>query len=73
MKVGAMQLPGVGGSEAGDPQEGADLAGWRNNRKTTLQVMESLRWGREEARCLGLQGGRKHYSLDNTNLDQTQG
>ena len=36
MKVGAMQLPGVGGSEAGGPQEGADLAGWRKNRKTNV-------------------------------------
>ena len=31
-----MQLPGVGGSEAGGPKEGADVAGWRNNRKTSV-------------------------------------
>ena len=31
-----MQLPGVGGSEAGGPKEGADVAGWRNNRKTNV-------------------------------------
>ena len=31
-----MQSPGVGGSEAGGPKEGADLAGWRNNRKTSV-------------------------------------
>ena len=31
-----MQSPGVGGSEAGGPKEGADLAGWRNNGKTSV-------------------------------------
>ena len=31
-----MQSPGVGGSEAGGPKEGADMAGWRNNRKTSV-------------------------------------
>ena len=36
MKVGAMQLPGIGGSEAGGPKEGADVAVWRNNRKTSV-------------------------------------
>ena len=31
-----MQSPGVGRAEAGGPKEGADLAGWRNNRKTSV-------------------------------------
>ena len=31
-----MQSPGVGGSEAGGPKEGADLAGWRNDRKPSM-------------------------------------
>ena len=31
-----MQLPGIGGSEAGGPKEGADVAVWRNNRKTSV-------------------------------------
>ena len=47
MKVGAMQLPGVGGSEAGGPQEGADLAGWRNSRKTSMSEESEQGDGRE--------------------------
>ena len=33
MKVGATWWRG---SEAGGPKEGADLAGWRNSRKTSV-------------------------------------
>ena len=36
MKVEATQSPGGRGSEARGPQEEADLAGWRNSRKTSV-------------------------------------
>ena len=42
-----MQSPGVGGSEAGGPKEGTDLAGWRNNRKTSVSEESEQGDGRE--------------------------
>ena len=47
MKVEATQSPGGRGSEARGPQEEADLAGWRNSRKTSVSEESEQGDGRE--------------------------
>ena len=47
MKVGDHAVTWGKGSEAGGPQEGADLSGWRNSRKTSVSEESEQGDGRE--------------------------
>ena len=61
MKVGATWWRG---SEAGGPKEGADLAGWRNIRKTSVSEESEQGNGRELVSELWARTGSGMEALD---------